>query len=319
MNRILLVASVCLAVSASATFGQVVAEYLAAADPDTEGWTQGGTITEDLPAVEGPLTPDPDFPAFIAWQINADGGEISYSWVLTDEEKAQAFAEGWTLTGTWRMESSQVNFGGSNTVGIRLDNGWYQTRLGFGDTEDDRAAQLLIGGVFPTVPLDGDGYYTVTFIFDPADGKADFYVGATLTLEDLPPLGASNIGFTKIVFGGATTGGDGAGIADYSSVRFEIGMHIPDDQGCDPGDADGDGDVDDDDLSLLLAKLGQRDRRLRPGRVQRNAAGQRRRPEPPASQLDRRRHIRRTRTSHAERGGSGWLDDSSQKTLMDEH
>jgi len=259
MNRILLVVGVCLGVSASAAWGQVVAEYVPAGDPDTVGWTQGGTITEQYPATEGPLTPDPDFPAYDAWQIATSGGEISYTWALTDEQKTEAFATGWTLTGTWRMESSVNNFSGSNFVGMRLDEGWYQVRMGYGDTEDDRAGQLVIAGWPGTsivVPLGGDGYHTLTFVYDPADGKADFYVGSTLTNEDLEPLGAGDIGETRIIFGGAATGNDGAGVTDYSLVRFEIGMHIPQPDTCSPGDADGDGDVDDDDLSLLLAHWG---------------------------------------------------------------
>ena len=105
MNRTTLVLGMCVVLTASAAWGQILAEHIGANDPEQEGWSKAAYDNNGQWFIEArPLESDPDFPGTAAWTIEADSGEISYSYELSGEEMADALAQGFTLTGKWRME-----------------------------------------------------------------------------------------------------------------------------------------------------------------------------------------------------------------------
>ena len=251
---------ICMAAIVSVAGGQVIIQHVGANDPTTEGWTEvyydynGAWFAEARP-----LTPDPGFPEVDAWQIEQDSGEIFYKYFLSEEDEAKAMAQGFVLTGTWRMEWCREahNFDGGNFIGVRTPVGWLNARMGYGDTTDQRSVKLLDPDWpdSPVAALDGDAYHTVKLVFDPYDSLIDLYVGDTLALENVVPFGDEGpYEGVRAFFGGANAGNANDGITDYSLVRFELGTGSGERT---TGDADGDGDVDDDDLSLLLASWGE--------------------------------------------------------------
>ena len=206
--------------------GQVVIQHVGANDPTTEGWTESFYDYNGNWFVEArPLAPDPDFPEVDAWQIEADNGEIFYKYFLSAEDEAKAMAQGFVLTGTWRMEWCREahNFDGGNFVGVRTPVGWLNARMGYGDTTDQRSVKLLDPAFpdSPVAPLDGDAYHTVKMVYDPSDSLVDLYVGDTLALENVTPFDGPFEG-VRVFFGGANAGNANDGINDYSFVQFEI-------------------------------------------------------------------------------------------------
>ena len=230
MRASLIVLGVCLAVCVGVTHGQVVITHTGANDPLDEGWSQnvydnGGAWT----VTAGPLAPDPAFPGVDSWQISADKGEISYAYELTPEQQAAAFANGFRITGTWRMEwcHEDTNYGGGNFVGARMPEAWVQARQGYGGDPIDTATRAV--KIFdpnwpnsPVVDLGADGYHTVQYVYDPGDGMVDVYANGALALENVALYAAGNTGTLKVMFGGANAGRDNDGENDYSFVQFEI-------------------------------------------------------------------------------------------------
>ncbi len=256
MKSWMIVVGLCFVMCASAAYGQVVITHEGANDPIGEGWSLfhtadgGGFLT-----TVGPVAPDPDFPTVDAWQIDTIVSEAAYRYDLTPEEKAAAGAEGWTLTGTWRMvtgvDDGTFSQGICSIVGRTEELGFdVRAEMDLGAAAADRSLKNRIDNTI--ADLGPDAYYTAVFVYDPA-GTVDYYIdGAFQSQADTAALTLTDVRFGSFNADPASTA-----VRNYSFVQLELGMHPPE-SGCGgPGDADHDGDVDDDDLSLLLANWGQ--------------------------------------------------------------
>ena len=259
MGAIGIVVCVCMGAMAPMAGGQPITQHVGANDPQTEGWTQtyydnnGAWFVEDRP-----ISPDPAFPEVDAWQIEADSGEIAYYYIPSAEDRAQIEAEGFTLTATWRMEwcRPEQNFEGNNCIEVRLPTGKVEMRMGYGETEDQRAVIIRDDDWpdSPVLPLGPDGYHTVKMVYDPRNDLVDVYVNDALALEDAEYIkDVDVVDNLYVIWGGCNAGNANDAINDYSSIQLTVGTGSGEWM---TGDADGDGDVDDDDLSLLLANWG---------------------------------------------------------------
>jgi len=259
MNKTTLILAMCVALGASVAYGQVVITHEGANDPLGEGWeliktADGGPFLTTV----GPVEPDPDYPTVDAWQIDTKVSEAFYRYILTGPEQADAAANGWTYTGTWRLVTGYEGDQGVFSNGIcsviaRANDPWtwaIRAEMDLGATADDRALKNFTDG--GTITDLGDvAYHTVVWVYDPA-GTVDFYLdGVRQSQTSIGPLTIEDVRFGSVNADSASTA-----VRNYSLVQFEYGMHPPTQQGCNPGDADRDGDVDDDDLSLLLANWG---------------------------------------------------------------
>jgi len=219
-------------VCAGMTHGQVVITHDGCNDPETEGWTALPYIYADWwyeVRPLGPLCPplvDEDFPEVNSWQIEADSAELSYRYSLTGEQQTAATANGWILTGTWRMEwcHENQNYQGGNFVGLGLDDGWVTARQGYGGDPLDtatRAVQAKRHGDVPTsaiLELGPDGYHTVQLVYDPAEGTVDVFTNGELATE----LSTGALNVNRVQWGGANAGNANDGANNYSFVQFEI-------------------------------------------------------------------------------------------------
>jgi len=231
MNKMLSSIVVCTLAAVEICQGATIIKHEGANAPTTEGWTR---IISEVPpdhlVSEGALSPDPCFPGVDAWQIASygtapgQGGSIEYKYVLTPVQRSDAAVLGWTLKARWRLESNVFNWAQSNYVGIRLQDAWYQMRLGYGDAL--ARAVRVFDASWPNsqVELGADGYYTTELVYDPADGMVDFYVDGVLEFTDLAPYGASAVGDVTICFGVNGAGNDSAGVVDYNCIQFDIGI-----------------------------------------------------------------------------------------------
>ena len=220
---------VCVLGVAALASGQVLFQHVGANDPETEGWTRNFYDNGGSWPVEGrPLAPDPSFPGVDAWQIEADSGEINYFQVVAGEDRTQALTQGFALTATWRMEwcRPEQNFQGNNCLEARLPDRKVEMRMGYGDTEDQRAVILRDDNWpnSPVVPLGDDDYYTVKLVYDPGDGMVDLYVNGSLELENASTLqdDVDVVDNFWVLWGGCNAGNANDAINDYSSIQFEI-------------------------------------------------------------------------------------------------
>ena len=142
--------------------------------------------------------------------------------------------------------------------GDPVPDGKVELRMGYGETEDQRAV-MLRDDDWPdslVMPLGADGYHTVKLVYDPRDTLVDVHVNGVLVLEDASYMqkGVDVIDNLYVIWGGVNAGNANDAINDYSLVRFELGTDL---DACMMGDADCDGVVNDDELSLLSANWGE--------------------------------------------------------------
>ena len=233
----------CVLMLAWSAHAALPAVHVGATDPATEGWIRGQNDDAGHIVSEGPLSPDPDFPLVNAWQIDSGhdginagwGGAIDYRVYLATSaaEYDALFGQSWEMAIKWRLEDITPGpFASTNFFGMRLYDGWYQMRLGYGATAADRAVMLLADGGTPVYQLTGgDKYYDMSFVYDPISATVDFFVDGNLVDADLPKLDAGPLGggdeaigktLAYVGFGVNGAGNDSEGTTDYAAVSMGV-------------------------------------------------------------------------------------------------
>jgi len=261
MRTTVISVAMCVLMLLSAAQAGTFAKHLGATDPETEGWTKIVGQDELHPVSDGPLSPDPDFPAVDAWQIVSGegygwgaGGSIEFKYVLTEQEEQSANTLGWTLTARWRLESEVAPWTSSNYIGVRLDTAWIQMRMGYGEVEERAMRLLADGGMTDIVELGDDGYYTGKLVYNPITERAEFFIDDVSQGTFAAYGGLGSTGEIRIYWGVNGAGDTSEGIVDYNLVQFDVGtepMCGDQDHPYPVGDIDGNCTVDIDDLAIL--------------------------------------------------------------------
>jgi len=257
MKYWMIMTGVCLSMwCVSVAMGQVVISHVGANDPESEGWEFSHTPTDpgNFETIVGPVASDPDFPGVDAWQIDTFVSEAKYRYDLDPAEISAAAANGWILSGTWRMMAG-VDDGtfdnGINSILATTDELGFGVRaeMDLGTTADDRQLKNRIDDNI--TDLGPDAYYTVEFAYDP-DGIVDYSINGVFQSQHA--TGALTV--TNVQFGSFNVSDQSTAVRNFSFVELEIipepgaGMLLG-------GDANDDGVVDVADLGVLGANFNQ--------------------------------------------------------------
>ena len=265
-------AVMCLLV-ASAPAAQIyqVIDHSGPFDPEIEGWTK--KLAEDPPDVRAdayPVVPDPNFPAYNAWQTvswneiadanQADvGGMITYKYTFEPNEHYDANDVGCTFSAVYRMvEMVDPTYGNANRLDVRVPGGRYYIFMRPGDVEE-RALKVFWAGGWggKTKDIGPDGYYKVDVEYDSGANVADIYVNDVEAFSDVSPWPNNPaVNVFSLEWGVPSAGEYSAGTTRWNWVAAYVGQGRCGD-GDHPkptGDLDGDCDVDKEDLALLADK-----------------------------------------------------------------
>lgn len=213
MKRLFLTIVLSLMLAGMANAG-IVALHQDDNDPTTEGWDKWRDV--DL-LQTGPIT---NSMGLDAWKVDDDGGsDGGYKVDLTAQELADAPANGWTLSTTFRTPNGNhgqpndsmivgVNFGGSAFI------------MSFGSENNVPIVGFVAGSISP-VTLTGldDGWHTYELIYDPVAGSADLFVDGD---EKISNYTGESHGFMNGIVGFGSAGGGATGNGYYNLVEFEV-------------------------------------------------------------------------------------------------
>lgn len=205
----------CSALAPSAIFADLIAVHLGMNDPTTEGWTEnvgaGGGVTT------GAVNDGGTGAWFVDDNSTALNSILIYSKTVTAGEIAEGNSKGWALTTTIRVSSDEeLGFDGSPFVSYRDGTTGWQMSFGL-DAAGDTVVRLFTGATTgPTATLSGNSSYnTLSLVYDPNVGSADFFVNGVETVSNYTGFSSSA---TAVLWGAGRSPDRGQG--NFNLVSF---------------------------------------------------------------------------------------------------
>lgn len=202
----------------------VLALHSGANDPETEGWVKERTwnLVSSFPVINDLGT------GIDAWAVhdtsNAGTTEGLYVRQLTPTEIASTETNSWRLSTRLRVAAIDEDQPSPNdTILVSYSAPSFGFHFVFGqETDGSPLVGLITGGNLQMHLVDLDdldnGYHLYEILFDPTDGKADFFVDGSLRFSDYEGSPAGGIGIVQ--FGSSNGGFDGQG--NYNLVQLEV-------------------------------------------------------------------------------------------------
>ncbi|MFA9478863.1 PEP-CTERM sorting domain-containing protein [Phycisphaerales bacterium AB-hyl4] len=197
-------------------FGAVIHEHIGDENPVNEGFTMsstGGVAAGEAVAV----TVD----GVDAWRIrktSTTAGTRTYNAPLTEEQRSEAFAEGFIIRANVRVHGNNNNLTGSPTVDFIATTG-QRYAISFGNnTADNNKVIVSVNGTNYDTGLSDAVFALYELKYNPVTEDANLYINGDLALSDLAPT--TLMGFNRFHFGLNSSGAAGAG--DFNLVQFEI-------------------------------------------------------------------------------------------------
>lgn len=188
-----------------------VIEKVGAFDPESEGFATHGDLA-------GTVVWNADRSRLDAWRTTSPG-QGYYFRELTDRQKAQALARGWTLSTTMRVAEGRaivgVDFGNQGRrfdIVEQIEGSHHLGRLQTQIVPSLRGLDTMLEGA--------PSYRRFELRFDPELQAAELYVDGVKRLDEY--RGHSQFQERRGLFFGAVIYRSDRGVADFQSVRFEI-------------------------------------------------------------------------------------------------
>ncbi|MEM7392931.1 MAG: PEP-CTERM sorting domain-containing protein [Verrucomicrobiota bacterium] len=205
----------CLLLLCSSSPAGLIGLHIGNNDPTSEGWTLsriGGSVTTG-PVLDGVVP---------AWQVDDDSltDRLFYDHVITNEQRDEGSANGWSLRVVMRMTEAPVPADGS-AISVAYRDGSRSYQLGWGIETNGNAFVMLLDGSVGSIPfgtthtLSDNNFHTYDLVYDSVAASADLFVDGIEVLSDYTGFSS---GQQRLAFGAFSTANTGA--AHWTGLEF---------------------------------------------------------------------------------------------------